>query len=325
MSAIFTIDDLEVEFTTPEGVVNAVNSVSLEVSKGECLAVVGESGSGKSQTFMAAMGLLAVNGSARGSVQIDGIELLNMDEKRLNNFRGDRISMIFQDPMTSLTPHMKVGRQLVEAIIEHRDIDMNAAERQAVRMLEQVHFSDAKGILNRYPHELSGGMRQRVMIAMALICKPSVIIADEPTTALDVTVQAQIIKLLMEAKDGLDAAIILITHDLGVVAGLADRVSVMYSGRVVESGKVENIFYKPSHPYTEGLLSCTPNLELNCTELKTIPGHPPNSQDFFSGCSFEPRCSYSSDICKEIRPVLSIGQGSSFKACHFDSTGGRDV
>ncbi|MBP03070.1 MAG: ABC transporter ATP-binding protein [Rhodospirillaceae bacterium] len=325
MSAIFTIDDLEVEFTTPEGVVNAVNSVSLEVSKGECLAVVGESGSGKSQTFMAAMGLLAVNGSARGSVQIDGIELLNMDEKRLNNFRGDRISMIFQDPMTSLTPHMKVGRQLVEAIIEHRDIDMNAAERQAVRMLEQVHFSDAKRILNRYPHELSGGMRQRVMIAMALICKPSVIIADEPTTALDVTVQAQIIKLLMEAKDGLDAAIILITHDLGVVAGLADRVSVMYSGRVVESGTVEDIFYKPSHPYTEGLLSCTPNLESNCTELMTIPGQPPNTQDFFAGCSFEPRCSYSSDICKKIRPVLSIGQGSSFKACHFDSTGGRDV
>jgi oligopeptide transport system ATP-binding protein len=227
--------------------------------------------------------------------------------------------MISQDPMTSLTPHMKIGRQLTEVIIEHRNIGVSAAETQAVRMLDRVHFSDPKGKLDLYPYELSGGMRQRVMIAMALICEPSVIIADEPTTALDVTVQAQIIKLLREAKDSLGAAIVLITHDLGVVAGLADRVSVMYSGRVVESGTVENIFYDPAHPYTKGLLSCTPNLELDQVELMTIPGQPPNSQDLVSGCSFQPRCSYSSNICKNDRPVLSIANNSSLKACHFES------
>lgn len=319
MSSILEIDDLTVSFSTPDGVVEAVTGVSLSVKAGECLGLVGESGSGKSQTFMAAMGLLADNGTASGQIRLDGVNLLTANEKQLNTMRGERIAMIFQDPMTSLTPHMKIGRQLSEVVIEHQGVSKDAARTQALEMLNRVHIPEAERRLDMYPHELSGGLRQRVMIAMALMCKPEVIVADEPTTALDVTVQAQILDLLIEVKDNLGAAIVLITHDLGVVAGLADRVAVMYGGRIVEQGDVGDIFAKPQHPYTQGLLGCTPRLDQDIEALVTIPGQPPNLQSLPSGCSFHPRCVYVMDRCKSERPALTHGVDGRSKACHLSS------
>ena len=319
MSTVLEIDRLTVSFDTPDGTVQAVNDVSLDVQSGECVGLVGESGSGKSQTFMAAMGLLADNGTTSGAIRLDGVDLLTADEKALNKLRGERIAMIFQDPMTSLTPHMKVGRQLAEVLIEHRGIDKSAARRHALAMLDRVHIPEAERRLDMYPHELSGGLRQRVMIAMALMCDPAVLIADEPTTALDVTVQAQILDLLMEVKDSLGTAIVLITHDLGVVAGLADRVAVMYGGRIVEQGSVSDIFNTPAHPYTEGLLACTPRLDEDTDALITIPGQPPNLQSLPSGCSFHPRCAYVFDRCKTERPQLLATEALRAKACHKDS------
>ncbi len=321
MSSVLEIDQLTVSFDTPDGTVRAVTDVSLLVEKGECVGLVGESGSGKSQTFMAAMGLLADNGSASGAIRLDGMDLLSANEKTLNTLRGERIAMIFQDPMTSLTPHMKVGRQLAEVLIEHRGVNKAAARKQALAMLDRVHIPEAERRLDMYPHELSGGLRQRVMIAMALMCDPAVVIADEPTTALDVTVQAQILDLLTEVKDTLGTAIVLITHDLGVVAGLADRVSVMYGGRIVEQGTVSDIFSAPAHPYTEGLLACTPRLDEDTEALVTIPGQPPNLQSLPPGCSFHPRCTYAEERCRAERPDLVTTTQFRANACHRDSLG----
>lgn len=315
MTSVLEIDGLTVSFSTPDGAVSAVSDVSLSVEAGECLGLVGESGSGKSQTFMAAMGLLADNGTATGEIRLDGIDLLSVNEKKLNTLRGERIAMIFQDPMTSLTPHMKIGRQLSEVLIEHQNVDAQTGRARALDMLNRVHIPEAERRLDMYPHELSGGLRQRVMIAMALMCEPEVIVADEPTTALDVTVQAQILDLLMEVKDNLDAAIVLITHDLGVVAGLADRVAVMYAGRIVEQGSVGDIFASPAHPYTQGLLACTPRLDVETEELVTISGQPPNLQNLPSGCSFHPRCAYVVDQCKAARPALEAVGNGRMKAC----------
>lgn len=319
MSSILEIDDLTVSFSTPDGAVEAVTGVSLSVNAGECLGLVGESGSGKSQTFMAALGLLADNGTASGEIRLDGVDLLSAKEKQLNTLRGERIAMIFQDPMTSLTPHMKIGRQLSEVLIEHQGVSKDVARQKALEMLNRVHIPEPERRLDMYPHELSGGLRQRVMIAMALMCEPDVIVADEPTTALDVTVQAQILDLLIEVKDTLGAAIVLITHDLGVVAGLADRVAVMYGGRIVEQGEVGDIFATPAHPYTKGLLGCTPRLDQDIEALVTIPGQPPNLQSLPTGCSFHPRCTYVMDRCKSARPSLTQDQTGRSKACHLSS------
>ena len=316
---ILDIRNLNVRFNTQDGEVSAVNDVSLTLNKGECLGIVGESGSGKSQTFMAAMGLLAVNGKPSGEILFDNKNLIGADEATLNEVRGNRMGMIFQDPMTSLTPHMKIGRQLGEVLIRHRGANAAEAREQSLAMLKRVQIPEALRRLDMYPHELSGGLRQRVMIAMALLCRPEVIIADEPTTALDVTVQAQILDIMRDVKERLNTALILITHDLGVIAGLADRVAVMYAGRIVEVGDVRSIFNDPRHPYTKGLLACTPRLdEAGEGLMTTITGQPPNLQRLPSGCSFHPRCASVMDRCKVERPALDAIATGRAKACFKD-------
>ncbi len=316
---MLSIENLTVRFATPDGEVAAVSDVSLKVAKGECLGIVGESGSGKSQTFMAALGLLATNGRAAGRVDFSGTDLITASEDALNKVRGNKISMIFQDPMTSLTPHMKVGRQLAEVLQQHRGLSGDDARAQAIAMLKRVHIPEPERRLEMYPHELSGGLRQRVMIAMALMCGPELIIADEPTTALDVTVQAQILDLLRDVKESMHSGIVLITHDLGVIAGLADRVAVMYAGRIVEIGTVREIFADPQHPYTRGLLACTPRLDDSTHgALPTIPGQPPNLQRLAAGCSFAPRCPFVLDACLPERPAFRTFAPGRAKACIRD-------
>jgi oligopeptide transport system ATP-binding protein len=316
--ALFDIQNLTVKFATQDGEVSAVSDVSLHVNKGECLGIVGESGSGKSQTFMAAMGLLAGNGKASGSVRFGDTELLTANERTLNTIRGNKLAMVFQDPMTSLTPHMRVGRQLTEVLQRHRGLDNAAARAAAIAMLARVQVPEPERRFQMYPHELSGGLRQRVVLAMGLLCGPELVIADEPTTALDVTVQALVLQLIRELKDTQGTAFVLITHDLGVVAGLADRVAVMYAGRIVESGTVDEIFAAPKHPYTKGLLACTPRLDDPPTVLlETIPGQPANLQNLPTGCSFHPRCVSASEPCPVKRPLL-VPAGNTLNACFLN-------
>ncbi len=317
---ILEVDGLDVRFSTPEGVVEAVNGVSFNVGEGETVGVVGESGSGKSQIFMTVMGLLATNGRASGSVRYRGKQLLGMPTSELNTIRGGRMAMIFQDPMTSLNPYLTVRRQLTEVLIQHKKMSESQAARTAIELLDRVRIPEPQRRINQYPHEFSGGMRQRVMIAMAMLCKPDLLIADEPTTALDVTIQAQIIELMKELQEGSRAAIVLITHDLGVIAGLSDRVMVMYAGRIVETGTAREIFYDPQHPYTKGLLKSMPRLDERRAEaLETIPGQPPNLQRLPPGCPFRPRCPYAFDRCEVELPLLrSIGPGRA-KACHLEA------
>jgi len=257
---IFSVRNLDVRFSTHDGEVHAVKNVSLDVAEGECLGVVGESGSGKSQLFLATLGLLTRNGRVTGSVKYRGEEILGLSQKRLNRIRGSRITMIFQDPLSSLTPHMTIGAQIMEGLRVHHHIPRGEAEKRAIEVLELVRISDARQRVRQYPHELSGGMRQRAMIAMATICNPDLLIADEPTTALDVTVQAQILEIMRELNATLKTSVVMISHDMGVIAGIADRVQVMREGEIVESGPVEDIFYRPQHTYTKVLIDAMPRL-----------------------------------------------------------------
>jgi oligopeptide transport system ATP-binding protein len=319
MPALLEVRDLAVRFATPEGEVAAVSEVGFAIAEGETLGVVGESGAGKSQVFMAIMGLLARNGRADGSVRFRGREMLGLSSAALNELRGARLSMIFQDPMTSLNPYLTIERQLTEVLVTHRGASRVEARREAVEMLERVQIPEAERRIDLYPHEFSGGMRQRAMIAMALLCRPELLIADEPTTALDVTIQAQILALIRDLTRTSRTAVALITHDLGVIAGLCDRVIVMYAGRIVEAGPVRDIFRRPQHPYTAGLIASMPRLdEVETRRLATIPGQPPNLQRLPPGCAFNDRCPRVFERCRAERPRFAPIDAERSKACHLD-------
>ncbi|MDO5703969.1 MAG: ATP-binding cassette domain-containing protein, partial [Paracoccus sp. (in: a-proteobacteria)] len=313
--ALLDIRDLNVRFATGDGTVHAVNGVDLSLNPGDTLGIVGESGSGKSQLAFAIMGLLARNGRASGSVRFDGQEILNAPARVLNRIRAEQIAMIFQDPMTSLNPYMRVSDQMAEVLTLHKGMSHRDAVAESVRMLDAVKIPDAAGRVRLYPHEFSGGMRQRVMIAMALLCKPRLLIADEPTTALDVTVQAQIMALLADLQRDLGMAMILITHDLGVVAGSCREVCVMYGGRIRETGPVLPIFDAPAHPYTQGLLAAIPRVDQKGDRLSAIPGSPPNMSRPPQGCAFEPRCTYRMARCAVDGPELTEFAPDRRRAC----------
>jgi oligopeptide transport system ATP-binding protein len=320
MVATLSVDRLRIRFSQRTGSIEAVDGVSFSIARSECVGLVGESGSGKTQIFMAAMGLLPGNAQVSGSVRFEGNELLSVDGRTLNRVRGSRLTMIFQDPMTSLTPHLTVGTQLAEVMVTHLGMPWKDARSFAGRMLERVHVPEPKRRLNQYPHELSGGLRQRVMIAMSLLCEPSLVIADEPTTALDVTIQAQIIELLRAVRGEFGMALVLISHDLAVVAGLADRILVMYAGGVVENAIAGELFKHPRHPYTAELLKCMPSVTgPRLDRLPTLAGQPPRPGEILEACAFAPRCPRAADRCRVERPMLE-GSSTSQVACHFPLT-----
>ncbi len=302
---LLDVEHLRVGFRTEDGVVQAVDDVSFQLRSGEVLAIVGESGSGKSVSALTLMGLTPrVNAMFEGTATLEGQDLLNASDDELRRLRGEEIAMIFQDPMTSLNPVQRIGAQIVEQIQAHRDMGSQEAYDLTVELLERVGIPRARERIRSYPHEFSGGMRQRVMIAMALSCDPSVLIADEPTTALDVTIQAQILEVMQELRERTDAGIVLVTHDLGVVADIADRILVMYAGRVVEQGTVDEIFYDPQHPYTWGLLGSIARVDRPRPErLPSIPGLPPSLHNRPEGCHFRPRCRHEFGQCAQV-PAL---------------------
>jgi oligopeptide transport system ATP-binding protein len=310
--SLLAVEDLHVRFWTRRGTVHAVNGISFDIARGETLGIVGESGCGKSVTSLAILGLLARNGRVEsGQALFAGNDLLQQSDRQLRRIRGREISMIFQDPMTSLNPVLTIGRQIRESLETHFDLDRKQAEARAAELLDRVGIPSANKRLRDYPHQFSGGMRQRAMIAMALACEPTLMIADEPTTALDVTIQAQILDLLRELVAEENAALILITHDLGVVAGMCERVNVMYGGMFVETGSAEQLFGSPRHPYTLGLLQSVPRLDsARRARLHPIEGSPPNMLRSPSACPFQPRCRYEVDLSsKEVPRLVEIEPG----------------
>ncbi|MGH3001758.1 MAG: ABC transporter ATP-binding protein [Gaiellaceae bacterium] len=315
------VKDLNTSFRTDDGIVKAVSGVSFTLEEGRTLGVVGESGSGKSVTFLTVMGLVDPRqAQVSGSVRFDGQEILGAPPSQLRQIRGRRIGMIFQDPMTSLNPVKSIGWQLEEAVLIHHDVTRKDARRQAIEILKEVEIPRADQRIDDYPHQFSGGMRQRVMIAMALINNPEILIADEPTTALDVTTQAQILRLMKRLQDQHKMGIVMVTHDLGVVAEVADDVIVMYGGKVVEQANVDDLFEKPEMPYTWGLLGSLPRLNSSGGRLEQIPGQPPSLLNPPTGCAFHPRCEFVMDICRVELPALeaSVQGVDHLFRCHLD-------
>ncbi len=320
--ALLEVENLQTHFRTPDGINRAVDGVSFEVREGETLALVGESGCGKSVTALSILRLIPEPpGKIAGAIRLQGRDLLRLSDRAMRDIRGNDISMIFQEPMTSLNPVLTIGRQLGETLRLHHGISRKAAERRALEMLDLVGIPEPRRRLADYPHRLSGGMRQRVMIAIALACDPKLLIADEPTTALDVTIQAQILDLMKDLKRRMDAAIVLITHDLGVVAEVAERVMVMYAGRKVEEAPVRDLFRTPRHPYTQGLLGAVPKLGSSLggavARLAEIPGLVPSLKQRIAGCVFAGRCAFATDLCRQVAPALEAKAPNHLAACHY--------
>ena len=322
---VLAVDGLTTQFNTQDGTVHAVNGVSFTLGEGEFIGVVGESGSGKSVSMMSLLRLIPMPPGeiTGGTVMFDDQDLLQIDNEELRKVRGGEVGFIFQDPMTSLNPVLTIGKQITESLKLHTDLSKSESKARAAELLALVGIPDPEQRLKGYPHELSGGMRQRVMIAMALACSPKVIIADEPTTALDVTIQAQIIEIVRDLRTKLGTALIWITHDLGVIAGLADRVLVMYAGQIVEEAPVNELYARPQHPYTEGLLASVPRLDQKGHELSSIEGQPPSMYRSPSSCSFSPRCPYAFERCAIEVPELRVISPGHKAACFYDmQTGG---
>ena len=320
--ALLEVENLQTHFRTPDGVNRAVDGVSFYVEEGETLAIVGESGCGKSVTAMSILRLIPEPpGKIAGALRLEGCDLMTLDDRAMRAIRGNDISMIFQEPMTSLNPVLSIGRQLGETLRLHQGLDHKSAQARAADMLNLVGISEPGRRLREYPHQMSGGMRQRVMIAMALACNPKLLIADEPTTALDVTIQAQILDLMAELKRRIGAAIVLITHDLGVVAEVAERVMVMYAGRKVEEASAAALFRAPRHPYTQGLLGAVPKLGSSLTGAETrlaeIPGTVPSLKQRIVGCVFAGRCPRATELCRQVAPALELKAPGHLAACHY--------
>ena len=316
---LLEVNNLEVKFSSPKGLINAVNRVSFSLKKGEILGIVGESGSGKTVSALSLLNLLPVNGRiTNGEILFENKDLLLSSKKHIRQIRGNKISMIFQDPMSSLNPLMKIGKQVNESMIYHKIIDQKSVLKKTLNLLKKTKIPSPEEGVNNYPHQFSGGMRQRAMIAMGLSCNPSILIADEPTTALDVTVQAQIIELVKDLKNEYGMSVVWITHDLGVLASIADRVLVMYAGKIVEEASVFDIFSNPKHPYTKGLIDSIPRLDRNKSSgnLQTIEGAPPDLISYPKGCPFSERCNYAKDICREMMPIKTKNNKDHYFACH---------
>ena len=316
---LLEVEDLHVEFHTPDGIARAINGVNFDLFEGQTLAILGESGSGKSVTAQAIMGILDMPPAVipKGQIRYCGQDLLTMPDEQRRRTRGPEISMVFQDALSSLNPGFPVGWQIAEMFRVHRGMNKSDALERAVKLMQRVQIPAAKERVGAYPHQFSGGMRQRIMIAMAIALDPAVLIADEPTTALDVTVQAQIMALLQELQEERQMGLILITHDLGVVANVADKIAVMYAGRIVERADVYDLYRQPGHPYTKGLLESIPRLDQKGQQLAAIGGLPPNLMRIPDGCAFNPRCKYAQDVCREDRPALLEVAPGRESACHF--------
>ena len=323
MDSLLSVKDLQVQFQTKKGINTAVDGISFSIGKGEILGIVGESGCGKSVSSMSILRLLGTNAKiSQGSIKLGDKELLSLSEDEMCKIRGNEIAMIFQDPMTALNPIMTIGDQLIEPLVIHQGYKKKDAWKEAIEVLKKVGIAAPEKRMKEYPHQLSGGMRQRIMIAMAVSCAPKLLIADEPTTALDVTIQAQILELMLELREKLNTAIMLITHDMGVVAETADNILVLYAGKVVEYGSVKDIFNDPKHPYTQGLLSSIPPLTEDVDELNTIEGTVPAPGQMPAGCRFSPRCPYATDRCRMEQPGI-YHAGNAMVSC-FKYEGGQD-